>query len=196
MKLARTARHLGPFGFGKARVQGGESWQVQLCKEEEEDSSQHCRRHCIANCAMSTAMRCRAQELLRRTQPCDVLRSSPRRFVQIAATPSSTNPTVASAAADSTAPGIYSRVMRKLVSPLAKPSQMPNSRFSAALSLFFRHPSLHRRTFIPAKAPSLASTAMPRALFLLFPPSNLSAVPPSESLSSTKKSPRPLPIPL
>jgi hypothetical protein len=37
---------------------------------------------------------------------------------------------------------------------------------------------------------------MPRALFLLFPSSNLSAVPPLESLSSTKKSPQPLPIPL
>jgi hypothetical protein len=57
---------------------------------------------------MSTAMRYRAQELLRRSRPSHAQRSPPRRFVQIAATPSSTNPTVASAAADSTAPGTSS----------------------------------------------------------------------------------------
>jgi len=55
---------------------------------------------------MSSAMRYRAQQLLGRSRPYRALGVPPRRFVQIAATPSSTNPTVASAAADSTAPGI------------------------------------------------------------------------------------------
>lgn len=55
---------------------------------------------------MSSAMRYRAQQLLGRSRPSRALGLPPRRFVQIAATPSSTNPTVASAAADSSAPGI------------------------------------------------------------------------------------------
>jgi hypothetical protein len=51
-------------------------------------------------------MRYRAQELLGRSRPYRALGTPPRRFVQIAATPSSTNPTVASAASDGSAPGI------------------------------------------------------------------------------------------
>ncbi|KAG9668500.1 hypothetical protein KCU99_g7748, partial [Aureobasidium melanogenum] len=84
---------------------------------------------------MSTAMRCRAQELLRRSRPSHALRSPPRRFVQIAATPSSTNPTVASAAADSTAPDAQFEV-------LGSPFSLLSASISASQNLYTRKGSL------------------------------------------------------